>query len=158
MHLVRHRQARDLLMATPPSMPTDFAPDRAAVRPVLDGALREKRTWLDPVEIAAVLMAYSIPITPAVLARDPDETVAAARPHLAEGTPVVLKIQSVDIVHKSEVGGVRLDLASEDAVREAAGDILKRARGQARRTHRRRHRLSNDRARQGARTDRRRGR
>jgi acetyltransferase len=115
-------------MATPPSMPTDFAPDRAAVRPVLDGALREKRTWLDPVEIAAVLMAYSIPITPAVLARDPDETVAAARPHLAEGTPVVLKIQSVDIVHKSEVGGVRLDLASEDAVREAAGDILKRAR------------------------------
>ena len=128
MHLVRHRQARDLLMATPPSMPTDFAPDRAVVRPVLDGALREKRTWLDPVEIAAVLMAYSIPITPAVLARDPEETVAAARPHLAEGTPVVLKIQSVDIVHKSEVGGVRLDLASEDAVREAAGDILKRAR------------------------------
>ena len=128
MHLVRHRQARDLLMATPPSMPTDFAPDRAAVRPVLDGALREKRTWLDPVEIAAVLMAYSIPITPAVLARDPDEAVAAARPHLAKGTPVVLKIQSVDIVHKSEVGGVRLDLASEDAVREAADDILKRAR------------------------------
>jgi acetyltransferase len=115
-------------MATPPSMPTDFAPDRAAVRPVLDGALREKRTWLDPVEIATVLMAYSIPITPAVLARDPDETVVAARPHLAKGTPVVLKIQSVDIVHKSEVGGVRLDLASEDAVREAAGDILKRAR------------------------------
>jgi acetyltransferase len=38
MHLVRHRQARDLLMATPPSMPTDFAPDRAVVRPVLDGA------------------------------------------------------------------------------------------------------------------------
>ena len=40
---------------------------------------------------------------------------------LADGVPVVLKIQSPDIVHKSEVGGVRLDLASEDAVRAAAG-------------------------------------
>jgi acetyltransferase len=128
MHLVRYRQARDLLMATPPNMPTDFAPDLAAVRPVLDGVLREKRAWLNPVEIATVLAAYSIPITPAVLARDPDEAVAAARPHLAKGTPVVLKIQSVDIVHKSEVGGVRLDLASEDGVREAAADIFKRAR------------------------------
>jgi acetyltransferase len=128
MHLVRYRQARDLLTATPPNMPTDFVPDSAAVRPVLDGVLREKRTWLDPVEIATVLSAYSIPITPAVLARDPDEAVEVARPHLAKGTPVVLKIQSVDIVHKSEVGGVRLGLASEDAVREAATDIFKRAR------------------------------
>jgi acetyltransferase len=124
---VRYRQARDLLMATPPSMPTDFVPDVAAVRPVIDGVLREKRTWLDPVELTAVLSAYSIPITPAVLARDSDEAVAAARPHLAKGVPVVLKIQSLDIVHKSEVGGVRLDLASEDAVREATADILSRA-------------------------------
>jgi acetyltransferase len=128
MHLVRYRQARDLLMATPPNMPTDFAPDVAAVRPVIEGVLRERRTWLDPLEITVVLSAYSIPITPAVLARDPDEAVAAARPHLAKGVPVVLKIQSVDIVHKSEVGGVRLDLAGEDAVRGAATDILARAR------------------------------
>jgi acetyltransferase len=128
MHLVHYRQARDLLMAMPPSMPTDFVPDPAAVRPVIDGVLREKHTWLDPVELTTVLSAYSIPITPAVLARDPDEAVAAARPHLAKGVPVVLKIQSPDIVHKSEVGGVRLDLASEDAVREATADILGRAR------------------------------
>ena len=87
MHLVRYRQARDLLMATPPSMPTDFVPDVAAVRPVIDGVLREKRTWLDPVELTAVLSAYSIPITPAVLARDPDEAVAAARPHPGQGRP-----------------------------------------------------------------------
>ena len=42
MHLVHYRQARDLLMATPPSLPTDFAPDVAAVRPVIDGVLREQ--------------------------------------------------------------------------------------------------------------------
>jgi acetyltransferase len=75
-----------------------------------------------------VLSAYEIPITPAALARDADEAVACAKPHLAKGLPVVLKIQSPDIVHKSEVGGVRLNLASEGAVRDAATEILSGAR------------------------------
>jgi acetyltransferase len=128
MHLVRYQESRDLLMATPPSLPRDFAPDKAAVRPVLDGVLSEKRTWLDPVELSRVFSAYGIPITPATLARTADEAVVAAKPHLARGIPVVIKIQSPDIVHKSEVGGVRLNLASERAVHEAATEILNRAR------------------------------
>jgi acetyltransferase len=128
MHLARYREARDLLMATPPNLPEDFAPDVTAVRPLIDAVLREQRTWLDPIELMRVLSAYRIPVTPAVLARDADAAVAAAKTHLAKGVPVVLKIQSPDIVHKSEVGGVRLDLASEQAVRAAATDILSRAR------------------------------
>jgi len=127
-HLVRYQDTRDQLMATPPSLPQDFAPDTAAVRQVIDDALRDKRTWLDPVELTRLFSAYQIPITPAVLARDPNEAVAAAKPYLAKGTPVVLKIQSPDIVHKSEVGGVRLDLGNERAVHEAATDILAKAR------------------------------
>ncbi|MGB7099292.1 MAG: bifunctional acetate--CoA ligase family protein/GNAT family N-acetyltransferase [Xanthobacteraceae bacterium] len=127
-YLVRYRESRDLLMATPPSLPQDFAPDVAAVRPVIEAVLREGRTWLDPVELTRLFSGYGIPIAPAALARNADEAVAAARPHLAGGTPVVLKIQSPDIVHKSEVGGVRLNLASEKAVREAATEILARAR------------------------------
>ena len=128
MHLVHYQESRDLLMATPPNLPQDFAPDAAAVRPVIDGVLREKRAWLDPIELTRVLSAYGIPITPAALARDTDEAVALAKPHLAKGVPVVLKIQSPDIVHKSEVGGVRLNLAGEGAVRDAADEILSRAR------------------------------
>jgi acetyltransferase len=128
MHLVHYREARELLMATPPNLPTDFAPDPTVVRQVIDSVLRDSRTWLDPIELTRVLSAYAIPITPAVLARDAEQAVAAAKPHLAKGVPVVLKIQSPDIVHKSEVGGVRLDLASEAAVREAATDIFRRAR------------------------------
>lgn len=128
MHLVRYRQSRELLLATPPNLPQDFAPDAGAVRSVLDRALGEGRTWLDPLDLAHVLSAYQIAIAPSVLARDADAAVAAARPYLAAGTPVVLKIQSPDIVHKSEVGGVRLDLGNERAVREAASDILRRAR------------------------------
>ncbi|HEX3936888.1 MAG TPA: bifunctional acetate--CoA ligase family protein/GNAT family N-acetyltransferase [Xanthobacteraceae bacterium] len=127
MHLVRYRQSHEQLMAAPPSMPEGFSPDRAAVRPIIDGALADKRTWLDPVEMTKLFSAYGIAITAAVLARDADEAVAAAKPHLAAGHAIVLKIQSPDIVHKSEVGGVRLNLISEADVRQAAAEILERA-------------------------------
>jgi len=128
MHLVHYQELRDLLMATPPNLPQHFAPDVAAVRPVIEGVLRENRTWLDPVEMTRVFSAYGISITPAHLARNADEAVAAARPYLAEGTAVVIKILSPDIVHKSEVGGVRLNLTNERTVHEAAAEILSRAR------------------------------
>jgi acetyltransferase len=131
MHLVRYRESRQQLMATPPSLPQDFAPDTAAVRPIVDAALRDRsadqQVWLDPIEITKLLSAYGIAITPASLARDPDEAAAAAKPHLAKGDAVVLKILSPDIVHKSEVGGVRLGLTSEQAVRQATAEILSRA-------------------------------
>jgi acetyltransferase len=135
MHLVRYRESRDLLMATPPSLPEEFAPDMDAVRPIIEDALRQaggqsgaQRIWLDPMAMTRLFSAYGIAIAPAALARNPAEAVAAARPHLAAGNCVVLKILSPDIVHKSEVGGVRLNLATEQAVHDAASDILRRAR------------------------------
>ncbi len=128
MYLVRHREAQQALMETPPSLPDDFVVDAAAAQAVVAGALAEGRRWLDPLEVTALLQAYGIPITPAVLAPDPEAAVAAAAPMLAKGDPVALKILSPDIVHKSDVGGVRLNLASEAAVREAAAGILARAR------------------------------
>jgi acetyltransferase len=127
MHLVRYREALDALMATPPSLPRDFKPDVAAARAVVEDAVRDGRTWLDPIEVTRLLAAYSIPVTPALLARDAGEAAAVAAPLLAEGSTVVAKILSPDIVHKSEVGGVRLNLSSERAVREAVTDILARA-------------------------------
>jgi acetyltransferase len=128
MHVVRYREAMDALMATPPSMTEAFAPDVAAARRVIDGALREGRTWLDPVEVTYLLTAYDLPIAPALLARNPREAAVVAAPLLAQGSTVVAKILSPDIIHKSEVGGVRLNLASERAVEEAASTILARAR------------------------------
>jgi len=131
MHLVQYRESHRQLMAAPPSLPEEFERDDHAVRPIVDAALRDRGTaeyaWLDPIAIGKVLAAYGIATTPVSLARDPDEAAAAARPHLAKGDAVVLKIQSPDIVHKSEVGGVRLNLTTEAAVRQAAADILSRA-------------------------------
>jgi acetyltransferase len=128
MHLVRYREALEALMATPPSLAPDFKPDVAAARSVVENAVRRGRTWLDPIESTCLLAAYSIPVTPAQLACNADEAAAAARPFLAEGSSVVAKILSPDIVHKSEVGGVRLNLTSERAVCDAVADILARAR------------------------------
>jgi acetyltransferase len=128
MHLVSYREALEAMMATPPSLAQDFKPDVAAARAVIGRALQRGSTWLDPIESAHLLAAYSIPIAPARLARDADEAAAVARPFLAQGSGVVAKILSPDIVHKSEVGGVKLNLISERAVREAVADIFARAR------------------------------
>jgi acetyltransferase len=127
MNLVRYYDARENLMATPPSLPEHFAPDVATARLIVDAVLRDGRSWLDPIEVARLFAAYGIPIVPIVLARDPDEAGSAAAPFLASGG-VVVKIQSRDIVHKSDVGGVALNLTSQLAVREAAAQIIARAR------------------------------
>jgi acetyltransferase len=128
MHLVRYRDALDALMETPPSLPQGAAPDVASARNIVDRVIADGRTWLGPIEVTQLLAAYAIPVTPAVLARNADEAATAAEPFLAGGTAVVVKILSPDIIHKSDVGGVRLNLTNTEAVRDATADILARAR------------------------------
>jgi acetyltransferase len=127
MHLVRYREAQDLLMETPDSLPQDFAPDAATARAIVANALREGRQWLDPIEANRLLNAYDIPVAPVTLAETPEDAAKAARPILAEGGTVAVKILSPDIIHKSDIGGVKLDLTNEEAVRRAALDIFERA-------------------------------
>ncbi len=123
MHLVQYRQRLDALMAAPPGLPADFLPDTKAARTIARRALEERRGWLDPVEVATILKVYDIPAAPVSLAHNAAEAVTLARPFLEAGT-VALKVCSPDIVHKSDVGGVRLNLGSERAVQEAAAAIL----------------------------------
>jgi acetyltransferase len=128
MHLVRYTQAQELLTQTPPSLPQDFAPDVAAGRTIVEGAIAEGRGWLDPVETTRLLGAYAIAIAPAIEAADGEQAAQAAAPFLRAGGRVAVKILSRDIVHKSDVDGVRLNLGDAEAVRQAAGEIIGRAR------------------------------
>jgi acetyltransferase len=128
MHLVRHGEAVKNLMETPPSLPEHFSPDRAAARAIAARALADGRNWLDPIEAAQLLAAYEIPMVPTFLAASPEEAETAARPLFGEGRSVVVKILSRDVVHKSDVGGVRLNLADGPAVRKAAAEIIAKAR------------------------------
>jgi len=125
-HLVRHREALDMLMQTPPSLPEDFVPDTATARRVVAGALGARRSWLDAVEAEQLLRAYSIPIAPVIPASNPEAAARAAMPFLNNNQLVALKIHSPDIIHKSDVGGVRLNLASASAVQQAAAEMLDR--------------------------------
>ena len=79
-------------------------------------------------EALAYLAAAGVPVAPATLARDASEAVAAAR---ALGGPVVLKIASPDIAHKSDVGGVALHLEGDEAVASAFARVVASARAAA---------------------------
>jgi acetyltransferase len=128
MHLVKHREAMESLMATPPNLPSLFAPDVKAARRIIEKALAEGRSWLDPIEISDLFAAYSIPMVPTSAAIDPDEAVAKAEAFLAQDLAVAIKILSRDITHKSDVGGVRLGLTTKEQVREAASEVMAKAR------------------------------
>jgi acetyltransferase len=134
MQIVQHRAAIDALMQTPPSLPSEIAPDKATAREVVAKACAEGRKWLDPLEVSALLRAYGIPTVETILARSPEEAAVAAAPFLVAGQSLVAKIMSREIVHKSDVGGVRLNLTSAQAVHAAVAEIIanaKRARPDA---------------------------
>jgi acetyltransferase len=128
MYMVRHREVVETLAQVPPAMPSEFTPDTAVARQIVTAAIDDGRQWLDPVEIKRLLEAYEIPMVPTFAAADVDQAVAYAEPLFAQGATVVLKIMSRDIVHKSDVGGVVLNLTNAEAMRTAAADILARAR------------------------------
>ena len=128
MYLVRHREAQQALMETPPSLPRDFVVDRDAARTVVAEALACGQQWLEPEAVARLLDAYGIALAPSLPARDADEAVRIAATLFEGGGTVAVKLLSPDIAHKSDVDGVRLNLASADAVRAATDDIIGRAR------------------------------
>lgn len=127
MYLVRHRELVEELAQVPPAMPDAFAPDVEAARQIVTAAIADDRRWLEPLEIRRLLEAYDIAMVPTYAASDVEQAVGYATELFARGATVVLKILSRDIVHKSDVGGVVLNLATPEAVRKAAADILSRA-------------------------------
>ena len=127
MHLVQHREVVKSLAQVPPAMPSAFVPDIETARQIVAAALADGREWLDPIEIKRLFDAYDIAMVPTFAAADAEQAVAHASVLFAQGTTVVLKIMSRDIVHKSDVGGVVLNLTSAEAVRTGTTEILARA-------------------------------
>ncbi|NRF70978.1 bifunctional acetate--CoA ligase family protein/GNAT family N-acetyltransferase [Aquincola sp. S2] len=121
-----YRRNQALLTEAPPLGADGPAADLAAVRRIIDHALADGRELLAEDEAKAVLAACGIPVVPTqALGPDP-ETLEGAAADI--GYPVVLKIRSRDISHKSDVGGVALDIADAVALRSAAHAMLERAR------------------------------
>jgi len=125
MHLIRYQRAQEALREVPPSLPADFAPDTARAEAVIAEARQAGETWLSPMRLHALLECYMIPTPRTAAAPDAEEAANIAAEF---GVPVALKIQSQSIVHKSDVGGVVLDLEKPEDVREAAASMWSRLR------------------------------
>jgi acetyltransferase len=119
--LATYRRNQALLLEAPTAS-ENGPPDIAAARVLIDAALAEGRDMLDELEAKAVLKAYGVPVV-ATLATEPTATAAVAAAHEL-GYPVALKILSPDISHKSDVGGVRLNLRDENDLRKATDEML----------------------------------
>lgn len=113
--MVRYAEARRRLLAEPSAEATRSA-----------SPLLPSRHGIAPTMAAAEALATAgIPLAKARLAASPDEAVAAAD---AIGYPVVVKVESPDLPHKTEAGGVKLGLKDADAVRAAYGEVVASAR------------------------------
>jgi len=123
MQTVNYRRNQETLLETPASLPETDAPDVNAARQVIAGALTEGRSLLSEPEAKRVLAAYGIPVARTEVASDAEGAV-----RLAEeiGFPVALKIISPQVTHKSDVGGVALNLATADEVRQAVRAMAQR--------------------------------
>jgi acetyltransferase len=120
LHMVQYRRNQELLYETPPALPEDDAPDTPRVRQIFQQVRSSGRPLLNEVESKEVLAAYGIPVVPALACKSAEEAVAAAN---KIGYPAVLKLLSTIITHKSDVGGVQLNLADDKAVRTAFAAI-----------------------------------
>jgi len=116
-------QNQQLLQQTPPPLSTLAKPDIEGARLVIESVLAERRKVLTEMESKTLLAAFHIPATKTILARSAHEAMMIAT---QMGFPVALKIDSPDISHKSDVGGVALNIHTGTAARDAYTDMVQR--------------------------------
>lgn len=115
----------DLLNEIPPKFPKDLTFDRDTAEEKISKGLRYKDQFLEETESKEILSAYGFPVNETKIAKDKQEAVSIAD---KMGYPVVLKILSPDITHKTDAQGVQLDLRDADHVRKAFDTIMEGAR------------------------------
>jgi len=110
-----------LLAQTPGPLSHHDEPDLEGARMLIETVLAERRKVLSEMESKALLAAFRIPVANTVIARSPGEALLLAQ---QLGYPVAMKINSPDITHKSDAGGVKLNLMNAPAVRAAYNEII----------------------------------
>ena len=116
MEMFGYSRNLELLHETPESIPHEFEPDREANRELIEQVVKTGRYTLTEIESKKLLSNYGIPTTQSGVAK----TVAEAADVASDiGFPVAMKILSPDILHKTEVGGVKLNIHSKDEAMQA---------------------------------------
>lgn len=124
-------RAQRSLMRTPSSRSEDTISDREAVLAIFRQVAAEGRRMLTEPEAKAVISAYGIPVPETVVVKTADEAEKAAGRLLKGAQQVVVKLMSKAISHKSDIGGVVLNLATAAAAGDAARSIEARVRKKA---------------------------
>ncbi len=123
LQMVNFRHNQEMLMETPDSIPTEFQAGMERACPIIQKVLASGHTSLTEPEAKEVLSAYGIPTVLTCVAATAEDAVRLA---VEIGFPVAVKILSPDITHKSDVGGVALDLETAEQVHDVASGMIKR--------------------------------
>lgn len=115
-YLAQHARNQKLLLQTPGPLSDARDPDIEGAQLIMESALAEGRELLTDIESKAILSAFHIPCTPTIATRSPTEALVAAE---SVGFPVAMKVISPDITHKSDAGGVRINVSHAADVRSA---------------------------------------
>jgi len=118
--LSAYYQNQKLLMQMPGPLSHHLEPDVEGARMIIEGALQDRRKVLNEMESKALLAAFHIPVAQTMVAHSPNEALLVAQ---QLGFPVAMKVNSRDISHKSDAGGVSLNLGNAQAVRAAYHEI-----------------------------------
>jgi len=124
MYMYQYKHNLELLYETPEEVPAGSIPPKRPLLVIMGNAAKEDRDILTEIEAKQLLEYYNIPIVKTVRAGTADEAATLAS---QIGYPVVLKILSPQIIHKTDAGGVVLDINSEAELREAFDRILQKA-------------------------------
>ncbi len=120
-HLSAYYRNQKLLMQMPGPFSHHVEPDVESARLIIEGAMQERRKVLTEMESKALLSAFHIPVAKTLVAHSPTEALLIGQ---QLGYPVAMKINSHDISHKSDAGGVMLNLRNAHEVRAAYQQIL----------------------------------
>jgi acetyltransferase len=124
MYMYQYKSNLELLYETPEELPVDVAPPKRPLMVIMRNMAKENREILNEAEAKTFLEYYGFPVVKTKVAQNADQAAGIAK---EIGYPVVLKILSPQIVHKTDAGGVVLDLHSEAELREAYERIMQRA-------------------------------
>ncbi|MDT8376165.1 MAG: bifunctional acetate--CoA ligase family protein/GNAT family N-acetyltransferase [Mariprofundaceae bacterium] len=125
-YLASYYQNQQLLMQVPGPLVARSEPDVDGARLIIESVLAEKRTVLTITESKALLYAFAIPVTQSIECDSANDALVAAE---SMGFPVAMKIHASDISHKSDVGGVRLNIGNAHAIRSTYHELLESVRG-----------------------------
>ena len=120
-HLSAYYRNQRLLMQMPGPLSSYIEPDIEGARLIIESAMQEHRKILSEMESKALLAAFHIPVANTMVAHSPNEALLIAQ---QIGMPVAMKVNARDITHKSDVGGVLLNLNSAQEVRSGYQHII----------------------------------